>query len=68
MMRAILNNIASIISGEATYKATAINHQQPITKIIKVRRTRHSGQCCRSRDKLISDILLWTPSYGRAKA
>ena len=29
---------------------------------------RHAGHCCRSRDKLISDVLLWTPSYGRAKA
>ena len=34
----------------------------------KVRRTRHAGHCWRSRDELISDVLLWTPSYGRAKA
>ena len=33
-----------------------------------VRRTRHAGHCWRSRDELISDVLLWTPSYGRAKA
>ena len=39
-----------------------------ITKNIQVRRMRHSGHCWRSRDKLISDILLWTPSHGRAKA
>ena len=39
-----------------------------ITKTIKIRRTRHAGPCWRSRDKLISDILLWTPSHGRAKA
>ena len=32
-----------------------------------VRRTRHAGHCWRSKDKLISDILLWTPSLGRAK-
>ena len=35
---------------------------------IKVRRTRHAGHCWRSRDELISDVLLWTPTYGRAKA
>ena len=35
------------------------------TRIIQVRRTRH---CWRSRDELISDILLWTPTYGWAKA
>ena len=43
-------------------------HLPPITKIIQVRRTRHAGHCWRSRDKLISDVLLWTPTYGRAKA
>ena len=43
-------------------------HLPPITKTIKVRWTRHAGHCWRSRDKLMSDVLLWTPSYGRAKA
>ena len=42
-------------------------HLPPITKIIQVRRTRHAGHCWRSRDELISDVLLWTPTYGRAK-
>ena len=40
----------------------------PITKTIQVRRIRHAGLCWRSRDELISDVLQWTPSYGRAKA
>ena len=40
----------------------------PITKTIQVRRTRHAGHCWISRDKLISDVHLWTPTYGRAKA
>ena len=44
------------------------SHLPPITKTIQVRRTRHEGRCWRSRDKLISDVLLWTPTYGRAKA
>ena len=39
-----------------------------IMKTIQVRWTRHAGHCWRSKDKLISDILLWTPSHGRAKA
>ena len=43
-------------------------HLPPITKTIQVRRTRHAGDCLRSRDELISDILLRTPTYGRAKA
>ena len=40
----------------------------PITKTIQVRRTRHVGHCWRSKDELISDVLLWTPAYGQAKA
>ena len=35
--------------------------------ISQVRQTRHAGYCWRSKDKLISDILLWTPSHGQAK-
>ena len=42
-------------------------HLPPIMKTIQVRWTRHAGHCWRSRDKLISDVLLWTPTYGRAK-
>ena len=42
-------------------------HLPPITKTIQVRRTRHAEHCWRSKDKLISDLLLWTPTYGRAK-
>ena len=44
------------------------DHLPPITKTIQVRRTRHAGHCWRSRGELISDVLLWTPTYGRAKA
>ena len=43
-------------------------HLPPITKTIQVRRTRHAAHCWWSRDELISDVLLWTPTYGRAKA
>ena len=43
-------------------------HLPPITKAIQVRRTRHAGHCWKSKDELISDVLLWTPTYGRAKA
>ena len=43
-------------------------HLPPITKTIQVRRTRHAGHCWRSKDEFISDVLLWTPTYGCAKA
>ena len=37
-----------------------------IIKTIKVRQTRHAGHCWRSKDELISDIILWTPSHRGA--
>ena len=43
-------------------------HLPPITKTIQVRRTRHAGHCWRNREELIRDVLLWTPTHGRAKA
>ena len=43
-------------------------HLPPITKTIQVRRARHAGHCWRRRDELISDVLLWTPTHGHAKA
>ena len=40
-------------------------HLPPITKTIQVR---HVGYCWKSKDELVSDVLLWTPAYGQAKA
>ena len=37
-----------------------------ITKTIQATRTRYVGLCQRSKDELISDLLSWTPSHGRA--
>ena len=64
MQRAILNK---------SWKQHPTRHQlyghlPPITKTIQVRRTRHAGHCWRSWDELIRDVLLWTPTHGRAKA
>ena len=42
-------------------------HLPPITKTIQVRRTRHAGHCWRSKDELVSDVLLWTPTYAVQK-
>ena len=43
-------------------------HLPPIMKTIQVRWTRHAGHSWWSRDELISDVLQWTHTYGRAKA
>ena len=49
-------------------KQQLYGHLPPITKTIKVRQTRHAGHWWRSRDELINDVLLWTPTYSQAKA
>ena len=69
--RQLHKNTASNI--EQVLEATSQKHQlygylPPIMKTIQVRRTRHAGYCWRSRDELIRDVLLWTPTYGLAKA
>ena len=42
-------------------------HLPPITKTIQARRTRYAGHSCRSRDELISGVLLWTPNMAGQK-
>ena len=64
MFRAILNKSRL----QHTTRHQLYGHRPPITKTIQVRRTRHAGYCWRSKDVLISDVLLWTPAYGQAKA
>ena len=56
--RAILNK---------SWRQHATRHLPPTTKTIKVRRSRHAGYCWRSRDELISDVLLWTPHMAEQK-
>ena len=42
-------------------------HLPPIMKTIQIRWTRCAGCCWRSRDELISDVLLWTPHMAVQK-
>ena len=48
-------------------KQQLYGHLQPIMKAIQIRWTRYAGHCWRSKNKLISNVLLWTPSHGQAK-
>ena len=61
MLQAILNTSWQ----QHPTKHQLYGHLPPIMKIIQVRWAGHSW---RSRQKLISDVLLWTPSYSQAKA
>ena len=56
MLRAILNKSWR----QNPTKHQLYSHLPSITKTIQVRRTRHAGYCWRSRDELISNVLLWT--------
>ena len=64
MLRAILNKSWR----QHPTRHQLYGHLPPITKTIQVRRTRYAGHSWRNRDELISDVLLWTPAYGQAKA
>ena len=64
MLRTILNKSWK----QHPTKQQLYGYLLPITKTIQVRRTRHAGHCWRSKDELIRDVLLWTPSHGQAKA
>ena len=63
MLRAILNKSWR----QHPTRHQLYGHLPPITKTIQVRRARHAGHCWRSKDELVSDVLLWTPTYGQAK-
>ena len=64
MLRAILNK-----SWQQHHTRHQLHsHLPPIMKTIQARQTRHARHCWRSKDELISDVLLWTPAYGQAKA
>ena len=45
-------------------KQQLYGHLLPISQLFKLRQTRHGRHCGRSKDKLISDILPWTPMLG----
>ena len=62
-LRAILNKSWRL----HPIKQQLYRHLPPITKNIQFRRTRQAVHCWRIRVELINDVLLWTPSHGRAK-
>ena len=64
MLRAILNKSWR----QHPTRHQLYGHLPPITKTMQAKRARHAGHCWSSRDKLIKDVFLWIPTYGRAKA
>ena len=64
MLRAILNKSWR----QHPTRHELYGHLPPVTKTIQVRRARHAGHCWRSKDELISDEFVRTPTYGQALA
>ena len=60
-LRAVLNKSWK----QHSTKQQLYGHLTPISKTTQVR-TRHVGHCCRSKHKIISDVLVWIPSHGHA--
>ena len=60
MLQAVLNKSWR----QHTTKQLLYRHLPPILKTIQITWTRHAGYCWRSKEKLISDVLQWTPSHG----
>ena len=63
-----VSNLEQVLAATPHKKHQLYGHLPSITKTIQVRQTRHAVHYWRSRDELISDVLLWTPTYGWAKA
>ena len=65
MLRAILNKSWQ----QHPTRHQLYGHVPPITESIQARWTRHAGHCWKSKDELVSDVLLWTPPppYGQSK-
>ena len=64
MVRAILNKSWK----QHSTKQQLYGQLPPISKSNQVRLTRHARHCWRSKDEVMSDVLLWTPRHGRASA
>ena len=64
MLRAILNKSWR----QHPTRHQLYGHLPPITKTKQVRWARHAGHNWRSKDGLVIDVLLWTPTHGQAKA
>ena len=63
MLRAILN----IQWSTHPSKERLYGNLVQITSVIKERRARFAGRCYRSKDKVVSNLILWTHKHGKAK-
>ena len=65
--RQLHKDAASCIERGNTLQNSSCMASSQLSRKLSKLRTRHTGHRWRSRDELINDILLWTPSRGQAK-
>ena len=65
LVKNVASNIEQVLAA-TPHKVPTV--RPPTTKTIQARRTRHAGHCWRSKDEIVSDVLLRTPAYGQSKA
>ena len=63
ILRAILNIHWSAHPSKQHFYGNLVQ----MTSVIKERRTRFSGHCYRTKDEVVSDLILWTPKHGKSK-
>ena len=61
----ITSNMRKILIDNINILHNTHTHTHKRLPAVKAIRTRYAGHCWRSKDKVISDVLLWTPSHGR---
>ena len=60
MLRALFNEFCE----QHPTKQQLYGHLSPITQTIRIRQTRHTGNCWESKEEHINDVLLSTPKDG----
>ena len=63
MLRPILN----ILWSTHPSKKRLYDNLLQITSVIKERRRKFAGHCYRSKDEVVSDLILWTPRHVKTK-
>ena len=63
MLRPILN----ILWSTHPSKKRLYDNLLQITSVIKERRRKFTGHCYRSKDEVVSDLILWTPKHVKTK-
>ena len=63
-----VNNIEQVLEANTPQSSSCTATYHPSQKLSKLNEPNMQNTAGESRNELISDVLLWSPSHGRAKA